>query len=86
MVEIVLTIALGIAALAAALAAFQLLRGPDAPTRAVSLDTLTLITLPMIVGLAIATGRGVLIDVAMVYGLLSFLGILTLARYFDRGL
>jgi len=68
------------------LAGLRLLRGPTAPDRAVALDVLTLIAMPAMVGLAVVSGRGIYLDVALVYGLLSFLGVLSLARYFDRGL
>ena len=56
-----------------------------APDRAVALDVLTLITLPLLVGVAAAEGRIVYLDVAVVYALLSFLGVVALARYYDRG-
>ena len=75
-----------LAAAGAALGAYRLMKGPNAPSRAVSLDVLTVITLPLIVGLAVHTERAILIDVAFVYALLSFLGVMSLARYFDRGL
>ncbi len=86
MASLILTAALAVVAVAALMATWQLLRGPDTPTRAASMDVLTSILLPLIVGLAVKSGRGIYIDVSMVYALLSFLGVLSLARYFDRGL
>jgi len=83
--DLLVKIALGIGAAGAVLAVARLLKGPDAPDRAVALDVLTLITLPLLVGVAAAEGRLVYLDVAVVYALLSFLGVVALARYYDRG-
>ncbi|MBN2799282.1 MAG: cation:proton antiporter [Deltaproteobacteria bacterium] len=86
MAETLVLVALGIALLAGMLATVQLVRGPDAATRAVALDAITLITLPMMVGLALVVGRSIYIDVALVYAILSFLGVVAFARYLDRGI
>jgi len=79
-------IALILAALGVLLAATRLFRGPTAADRAVALDVLTLIFTPAMVGYAVLSGRAVYLDVALVYALLSFLGVVALARYLDRGL
>jgi multicomponent Na+:H+ antiporter subunit F len=34
---------------------------------------------------ALAEGRGIYLDVAIVYALLSFLGVIVVARYIERG-
>ena len=68
------------------LAATRLFRGPTAADRAVALDVLTLVFTPVMVGYAVLSGRSVYLDVALVYALLSFLGVIALARYLDRGL
>lgn len=68
------------------LAVFRLLKGPDIPSRAVALDVLTLITMPLMVALAVVSGRAIYLDVALVYGILAFLGVVSLARYYDRGI
>jgi multicomponent Na+:H+ antiporter subunit F len=68
------------------LAAWRMLRGPDAPNRAVALDVMTLITTPLMVGVAMASGRAIYLDVALVYAVLAFLGVVALARYYERGL
>jgi len=86
LVDLIIKIALGNVAVGVVLATFQLLRGPDAPNRAIALDVLTLITVPMLVAVAIITGRAIYLDVALVYAILAFLGVITLARYYDRGL
>ena len=86
MASLLLTIALGITGLAAALASVSLLRGPDPQTRMISADALTLISMPVIVALAVLTGRSIVVDIALVYALISFLGVVTYARYLDKGL
>ena len=75
-----------LAAMGVLLAAGRLFRGPTAADRAVALDALTLIITPAMVGFAVFAGRAVYLDVALVYALLSFLGVIALARYLDRGL
>lgn len=68
------------------LATLRLLKGPDAPNRAVALDVLTLIAMPLMIGAAIYSGRKIYLDVALVYAVLAFLGVVALARYYDRGI
>jgi len=81
-----LLIALVLAAGAILLAVLRLLRGPTAADRAVALDVMTLVFVPGMVALAVFSGRKIYLDVALVYGVLSFLGVMSLARYFDRGI
>ncbi len=64
----------------------RLVLGPRATDRAVALDTTTLITTSLIVLIALLEGRSILLDVALVYSILSFLGVLAIARYLDGGL
>ncbi len=60
MVDLVLKLALGFAGAGVVLATIQLLRGPDAPNRAVALDVLTLITVPILVALAMLSDLGMI--------------------------
>jgi len=68
------------------LAFARLLTGRRGPDRAVALDTATLISTNLLVLIALFEGRSMLIDVAIVYSVLSFLGVLSIARYLDGGL
>lgn len=77
--------ALVVAALGAVLATSKLLRGPDLATRSVSLDVLTVMVLPLIVGVAVVAQRAIYLDVALVYGVLAFLGVLSIARFYEKG-
>ncbi|MGD2128178.1 MAG: monovalent cation/H+ antiporter complex subunit F [Lysobacterales bacterium] len=86
MIDLMLKAALIFAGAGLVLAAWRMLRGPDAPNRAVALDVMTLITTPLMVGVAMASGRAIYLDVALVYAVLAFLGVVALARYYERGL
>jgi multicomponent Na+:H+ antiporter subunit F len=85
-VELLFTIAGGLAALAGVLAFFRIVAGPTAADRMVGLDGLTVIAISFLAYLAATNGRIIYLDVALVYGLVSFLGVVALARYLERGL
>ncbi len=67
------------------MAMFRLLVGPTAADRAVALDAMTIIALSLISWIALTAGRIIYMDVALVYGLISFVGVVALARYIERG-
>jgi len=75
-----------IALLAMLLTLIRLLKGPTIADRVVSLDVMTIISLSLIVYIAALAERIIYFDVALVYGLISFLGIVAMARYLERGL
>jgi multicomponent Na+:H+ antiporter subunit F len=54
--------------------------------RIVAIDVLTVVSLSLIALYAQVSGRFVYIDVALVYALLSFLAVLAIARFLERGL
>jgi len=68
------------------LAIIRLLLGPTVGDRAVALDAMTIISLSLIGWIALSSGREIYLDVALVYGLISFVGIVAIARYLERGL
>ncbi len=80
------TIAGIIAVLAGAISFIRLLAGPSVADRAVALDAMTIIALSVITVIAMFAGREIYIDVALVYGLVSFLGVIALARFIERGM
>jgi multicomponent Na+:H+ antiporter subunit F len=47
---------------------------------------MTISSLAIIAGIAYFSGRVIYLDIAMVYGILSFLGVLVVARYLEKGL
>jgi multicomponent Na+:H+ antiporter subunit F len=64
----------------------RLAKGPDTVDRVVAIDLLTIVTIALIALLAHQAGRYIYLDVALVYGLLSFLGVLAVARFLERGI
>jgi len=64
----------------------RLIIGPDTVDRVVAIDLLTIVTIALIALLAHHMERYIYLDVGLVYGLLSFLGVLAVARYLEKGL
>ena len=64
----------------------RLLLGRTVVDRVVAVDMLTIISISMIALYAHMSGRFIYLDVALVYGVLSFLSVLAVARYLERGL
>ena len=68
------------------LAAIRFVKGPTAGDRSVALDTLTTIMVAALVLLAYVFDRYIYLDVALVYGVLGFIGVIVLARYLEGAL
>lgn len=64
----------------------RLVKGPETVDRVVAIDLLTIVTIALIALLAHTAERYIYLDVALVYGLLSFLGVLAVARYLEKGI
>ena len=56
------------------------------PDRAVAADTACTVTTALLVLLALLFGRSVYLDVALVYGVLTFIGLVSIARYLEKGI
>jgi multisubunit Na+/H+ antiporter MnhF subunit len=78
-------IALVVLAIAALLALLRMFRGPTTADRVVAADALAVITTPGIAWLALALNNVLYLDVALVYGALSFVGVVALARAMEGG-
>jgi multicomponent Na+:H+ antiporter subunit F len=63
----------------------RLVIGRTAIDRVVAIDMLTVVTISLIALYAHISGRFVYLDVALVYGLLSFLAVLAIARFLEKG-
>jgi len=85
MVEIVLGLAFVLVFLGIVFGIIRLVIGPDTVDRVVAVDLLTIIAIAVIALLAHVANRYIYLDVALVYGLLSFLGVLAVARYLEKG-
>jgi multicomponent Na+:H+ antiporter subunit F len=63
----------------------RLVRGPSLPDRVVALELTATLVVGVIVVYDVATRQPVLLDVAMVMALVSFLGAVAFAYYIERG-
>ena len=64
----------------------RLVLGHTLVDRVAAIDMLTIVSISMIALYAHISGRFIYVDVALVYGVLSFLSVLAVARYLERGL
>jgi len=85
MADILIALAVVIALLGTLFNIIRLVKGPTAIDRVIAIDVLTVTSITIIVLLAHFGDRFIYIDVAIVYGLLSFLGVLAVARYSEKG-
>jgi len=86
MVDFLVNAAAALTCVAFLLALYRFLKGPSVADRVVAFDVLTIVSVTAIVQIAYAEGRGIYLDVALVYALLSFHGVIVVARYLERRL
>ena len=84
MAEEILIVAAILIFLGVALSVLRLILGRTVIDRVAAVDTLTVVSL--IALYAHVAGRSIYLDVALVYGVLSFLAVLAIARYLEQGL
>ena len=75
----------GVFVLALLLAAWRLLRGPTPADRILALDTLYVTVLALLVVLGLVWRSTVIFEVALLIGLLGFVGTVVLAQFLARG-
>lgn len=85
MADTILTIAVVLIVLGILFGVVRLIVGRTVFDRVVAIDMLTVVTIALIALYAHLSGRFVYLDVALVYGLLSFLAVLAIARFLERG-
>lgn len=66
------------------MAFIRLVRGPSIPDRVVALDLLATVGIGVIVVFSLASDQPVLLDIALVVALISFLGTVAFAYYVER--
>lgn len=86
MVNTILTIALAIILLSIAITMIRFVIGKTAIDRVIAFDIMTIASIAMIAILAQMAERIFYLDIAIVYGLLSFLAVIIIAKYFERSL
>ena len=80
----VATVLVAVLALALALAAFRMLKGPGYADRFVALDMLTAVVVSMSALTALATGRSAFLDVALGVALINFASTCAFATLLER--
>jgi multicomponent Na+:H+ antiporter subunit F len=63
---------------------FRIIRGPSIPDRMVAIDILGILVVGIAALMVVKTGRTFLIDIAITWVILSFIGTITLAKYLSR--
>ena len=86
MADLIYNIAAIIALVGIVLSFVRLILGPTIADRAVALDGMTIISISLIVFISYYLNRVIYLDVAIVYGLISFVGIVAISRYLERGI
>ena len=86
MAETLLNVAQGLIFFSILFGMLRLILGATTVDRVIAIDLLTVISIALIALFAHHAGRFIYLDVALVYGLLSFLGVLAVARYLEKGL
>lgn len=84
--EMIVYVAVGMMMLAMLLAMVRFVKGPSVVDRVVAFDSLTVTSLVVISVIAALSNRMIYFDVAIVYGLLSFIGVIVVAKYIQKSL
>ena len=84
--EIVYIIAIVLISLSLILSMVRLVKGPTAADRVLALDTMSIIVTAALTLLAYYYQRYIYVDVALIYAVLGFVGVIIIARYLERAL
>jgi multicomponent Na+:H+ antiporter subunit F len=82
----IVIIFLGIIVAGIFLSFLRMLMGPTASDRAVAVDTITTTVVALLVFMGFIFQRYVYLDVSLVYSVISFVGLVALARFLERGI
>ncbi len=82
----VLLIFIVVIAIGIILCIIRMVKGPTAADRAVALDTATIVTVALLVLLGFIFDRYIYLDVSLVYSIISFVGIIAIARFLEKGI
>lgn len=64
----------------------RMLKGPTASDRAIAVDTVTTIVVALLVLVGFFFKRYVYLDVSLVYSVISFVGLVVIARFLEEGI
>jgi len=83
--DLILFIACSIILLSILLTFIRLIKGPDYMNRVVAFDVMTISSISLIIFISYFLKRSIYIDVSLVYALLSFIGVIAVARFSEKG-
>ncbi len=86
MVNIILYTAVGFVGIALILTIIRFLIGKTAVDRVIAFDIMTVTSIALIGIISHFSERIIYLDIAIVYGLLSFISVIVIAKYFEKGL
>jgi multicomponent Na+:H+ antiporter subunit F len=78
-------IILAIISVALILDFYRFLKGPLASDRVMAADTMTVTTASLFVFLGYLFERYIYLDIALIYAVLGFIGVIVIARYLEGG-
>jgi multicomponent Na+:H+ antiporter subunit F len=85
MVDALIILAAILAGAAFLLVLWRFIKGPSPVDRVIAFDGMTIVSITGILFVALGEGRAIYLDVALVYALLSFLGVIVVARFLEKG-
>ncbi len=68
------------------IAMYRFLKGPTLSDRVIAFDTISIMGISLLILLALYFQRVLYIDIALVFGLISFLGTTIFGRYIEKGI
>jgi len=86
MVDQLLNISVIIILLSVLLTLYRFIKGPTTFDRVAAFDTMTISTIGLIGIITYLSDRVIYIDIAIVYALLSFLGVIIISKYLEKSL
>lgn len=84
--NIIMIIVFSFIGLALILGLIRFIKGPTTADRAVALDTMSIIATSALALMAFVFQRYIYVDVALVYAVLGFIGVIVIARYLEKAL
>jgi len=86
MVNHLLNISAIIILLSILLSTYRFIKGPTCFDRIAAFDTMSISTISLIVLISMFSDRIIYLDIAIIYGLLSFLGVIIISKYLENTL
>jgi multicomponent Na+:H+ antiporter subunit F len=86
MIDNILLTAAIIMMLAIFISAYRFIIGPDIVDRVISFDVMTVSSIAIIAIISSFFNRIIYLDIAIVYGILSFLSVIVVGRFLEKGM